>query len=101
MRDCYGKSVQAEPDEPRSRLQYGTMLLVTGRFAAAADQLRAAVAIRPDWAGAHDTLGVCLLHLGRPAEAAAEFEPARSLNPDLPLLPKHLAEAGGRPATGR
>ena len=87
------RSVALEPDDPRSHYHYGTMLLVTGDLPAAADQLRTAIALRPDWAGAHDTLGVCLLHLGRPAEAAAEFRVAGQIDPTLPLLQHHLAEA--------
>ncbi len=90
---CFARSAAVEPFDPRSHFEYGETLLVTGRFPAAAAELRRAVALRPGWAGAHDTLGVCLLHLGRPADAAAEFAAAGRLDPSLPLLAKHRAEA--------
>ncbi len=90
---CYGRAVQLEPDDRRTRFQYGTALLVAGQPPAAAEQLRAAVRIDPDWADAHDNLGVCLLRLGRPAEAVKEFRTAKRLNPSLPLVQRHLTEA--------
>jgi Tfp pilus assembly protein PilF len=89
----YGQSVDLEPDEPRAHYKYGTTLLVLGRYTEAADQLRTTIALKPDWAEAHDNLGVCLLHLHRPADAAAEFQRAGEIDPGLPHLPKHLAEA--------
>jgi Flp pilus assembly protein TadD len=92
--DDYARSVALDPTDARSRFQLGSILLLAGQFPAAAEQLRAAVAYRPLWAEAHDNLGVALLHSGHAAEAAVEFHLAQQLKPDLPLVQRHLAEAG-------
>jgi Flp pilus assembly protein TadD len=90
---CYEKAVAFDPADPRAQFQFGTMLYVAGRLPDAESHLRAAISIRPQWAEPHDNLGVVLLHSGRPRAAAAEFETAAKLDPKLPLVRHHLAEA--------
>ncbi len=94
---CYAQAVAIDPDDPLARYHYGTVLMVKSEFTAAAVQLERAVLLRPDWAGARDAYGACLLKLNRPAEAMAQFQRAGEIDPSLPLLRKHLAEAAASP----
>ena len=90
---CYERAAQLASPEPLPHLQYGSMLLVTGQLSAAAEQLQTAIDLNPKLAEAYDNLGVCLLHMGQPQQARHQFEIALSLEPTLPLVRKHLAEA--------
>ena len=97
---CYAQAVALDGDDPLARFHFGTTLMVRGQFAAAATQMERAIDLRPDWAGALDAYGVCLLRLDRRAEAAAQFRRAGEIDPELPLLQKHLAEAATRERSG-
>ena len=52
-------------------------------FAGAAARFEAALKIRPDWAEAHNNLGIALASQGRIAEALTHFERAVQLKPDF------------------
>ncbi len=90
----YGRAVELDPNEPRSRFQFGNLLAIHGQFAAAVQQYQEAMRYRPDWAELHDNLGVLpYLHLGELDAAIAEFNEALRLNPEAPLVHHHLDEA--------
>lgn len=77
------------------RLDQGSALLETRRFADAAAALRTAVDLMPDSAEAHNDLGVALASMGRVNEAAAHFQRAVSLKPDFAEAQKNLNQASG------
>jgi len=51
---------------------------------------RQALAIDPDFAEAHNDLGVALVHLAQPAEARSHFERAVRAAPDNPEYRSNL-----------
>ena len=53
-----------------------------GRFDAAVEQFRRALALRPDYADAHNNLGIALTTQGRIDEAIVHYERAIALKPD-------------------
>src|SRR4030095_11389654 len=70
-------------DTPELEVVYdiGTILLQDQSFAAAAARFEAALKIRPDWAEAHNNLGIALASQGRIAHALRHFEPAVAPKP--------------------
>jgi tetratricopeptide (TPR) repeat protein len=52
-----------------------------------------ALRIQPDYAEAHNNLGVALLQLGRSQEAIAHFEQALRIKPDFAEAKTNLATA--------
>jgi predicted O-linked N-acetylglucosamine transferase (SPINDLY family) len=74
------------------------VLLANGLHAAGATEqaltlMQRALVARPDFAGAHNALGVILSELSRNEEALASFRRAVALNPDAPELLANLATA--------
>ncbi len=69
------------------------------RYAEAGASLKRAIALKPDLAEAHHTLGLVLHAEERAEEAAASFGRALSLKPDL--TPAHLGLAGALYDLGR
>jgi tetratricopeptide (TPR) repeat protein len=64
------------------------------RLAKAVECYRAALRIKPDYADAHDNLGVALMQIrGGSAEAIGEFEEALRAKPDLAAAHSNLAVA--------
>jgi len=61
----------------------GTVLLRSGKHAEAAEQFREALAIRPNYAKAVNSLGACLYLQGDLAEAMEHFRRAMELDPKL------------------
>jgi len=60
----------------------GNLKLDAGDFAGAADDFRAAIRIKPDYAEAENNLGTALSDLGRAPEAQLHYEQALRLKPD-------------------
>jgi lipoprotein NlpI len=59
------------------------VLLQERNFAGAAARFEAALKIRPDWAEAHNNLGIALASQGKISAALAHFERAVALNPSM------------------
>ncbi len=60
----------------------GVLQYETGRWDAAAQSIRAAIAVRPDFAPAYVNLGLALQKLGKLDEALVSYDRALSLKPD-------------------
>ncbi len=69
----------------------GTVLALEGVLGESVEQLQAAVRLRPDWAPAHNTLGMALSRFGQIALARAAFEEAVRLDPGLAQSQVNLA----------
>jgi Tfp pilus assembly protein PilF len=69
------------------------MLMVCGDAASALTQYQIVAADRPDWAQLHDNMGVCYLRLHQPALAIELFQLTLALDPNAPLVRRHMAEA--------
>ena len=68
-------------DVSAQEFNLGTDLLKAGAFRDAAQHFRAALAINPTLAQAHNNLGCVLTHLGEQTEALASFQAAVALSP--------------------
>jgi Flp pilus assembly protein TadD len=68
------------------------LLVEKGKPEEGAEHARRAIALRPNFAAAWDTLGVALARAGSRDEAQAAFERALSLNPELEAPRKHMQE---------
>lgn len=92
------KLLRISPVAVKAYAALAEMDLAESRPAAAADRLRQALLIRPDWWPALERLGTALLQLDRAAEAVAWFELALAQKPDdvdaLTGLGTALAETG-------
>lgn len=75
------------------RYNLGNWLQQLGRPADAISAFREAIALRPDFAEAHDNLGGTLLQAGRTDEAVAEFQESLRIRPDSPEVHNNLANA--------
>lgn len=73
----WADTVQKRPDNPRARLNYGSILLGRKAFGPAIEQFNRAIAITPDYAGAHLALALALCSERRIKEA--EVHIARSI----------------------
>jgi len=80
-------ALRADRDSARARLLCARMI---GRGPHAAEAVRKALAIRPIWAEARQTLGSLLLDEGRNEEAAVEFREAIRLQDNLGLAHEGL-----------
>jgi tetratricopeptide (TPR) repeat protein len=74
----------------------GTYLLGLHRVDEAADQYRAAIAINPTYAEAHDNLGIALCQQGRADEGIAEYRESIRLDPANATAHNNLANALAR-----
>jgi len=84
----------------RMHIAHGLQQARRGEFMAAADDFRAALAIDPSAAEAHNNLGMALLELGRAHDAAAAFARAVAVEPQRGMFSSNLARAlvaAGRP----
>jgi Flp pilus assembly protein TadD len=68
------------------------LLVENGRPEEGAEHARRAIALRPNFAAAWDTLGVALARAGSRDEAREAFARALSLNPELEAPRKHMQE---------
>jgi tetratricopeptide (TPR) repeat protein len=69
---------------------YGTAALESGVPARAADALREAIQIKPDYAEAHNNLGIAFATQGRIREAIVEWELALRIKPDFADAARNL-----------
>jgi tetratricopeptide (TPR) repeat protein len=67
LAEDYGLALQAWPDDAQAQDHLGTALAEQGKTVEAIDRFEAALRIRPDYAEAHDNLGV----LSWPAKAGS------------------------------
>lgn len=67
-------------DHAPSLLELGTILSREGQYTEAEDDLKRAISLQPDSAGAHYRLGLVLRKLGRPAESEQEFAESRKVH---------------------
>lgn len=71
----------------------GRLDIASGRFEQAVTTLRAALVRDPDFACAHNALGVAFARLGKVKEARASFDKAAELTPEWALPPFQIAGA--------
>ena len=71
----------------------GNALPDSGELAEAIEQYEQAVRIKPDYAEAHNHLGVALMMLGRNHEAVAHYQQALRINPNFAEARKNLTQA--------
>jgi tetratricopeptide (TPR) repeat protein len=67
------------PDDHLARFHLGTLYYTTSRFAAAETELRATIRLNPEFAKAHDTLGLTLEELGDDEAALGSYRRAIEL----------------------
>ena len=61
---------------------HAVALLRKGNISEAISQLKKAIELKPDYADAHNTLGVALQKKGNTSEAISHYKRAVALNPD-------------------
>ena len=74
---------KANPRDARARYALGVMYYQQGRYAPAAEELEASVALNADRTDAQYHLGLAYLRLGRPNDAIAPLEKVAASRPDL------------------
>lgn len=84
---------QTEAGDPAAMVQSALQLQQSGQFAAAADQYRALLKLRPQDVATHVNLGVVLVQLGKFNEAIVQYEAANRLLPGDPRIALNLALA--------
>lgn len=77
MRELTAAS-KLDPENPEIDMAFGLAYQARGDLGKAAEYFRSAVRKKPDYAEAHNNLGIVLSHLGRGDEAIREFEAAAS-----------------------
>lgn len=83
-----GQPLAAAPERPVSAspifcFQRGNLLLAQGKLDEAVTEYRRALALHPDFAEAHNNLGIALSRLGDPASAAFHYGRALEILPDI------------------
>jgi Flp pilus assembly protein TadD/uncharacterized caspase-like protein len=93
--DAYEKLQELRPNdtdlETRKLFCTGRLQIAQGHFADAVASLQQALSKDPQFACAHNALGVALDRLKRTPEARAEFETAAKLTPEWALPPNQIA----------
>jgi tetratricopeptide (TPR) repeat protein len=69
----FQKYIELIPKDPNPYDSYGELLLKMGRFDDSVTQYRKALAIDPNFVGAHQGIAMDLLYAGKPDQAAAEL----------------------------
>jgi tetratricopeptide (TPR) repeat protein len=70
----FQKYIELIPKDPNPYDSYGELLLKMGRFDDSVTQYRKALAIDPNFVGAHQGIAMDLLYAGKPDQAAAELQ---------------------------
>jgi tetratricopeptide (TPR) repeat protein len=81
------------PSDVECLFQFGNALLDRGEFGRAAEYLQQAIALKADFAEAHDSLGSARLALGNPADAATSHREALKLRPTFAEAHGNLGNA--------
>jgi hypothetical protein len=87
------EALRLAPDDPLLLTLSARNRLLLDSPAGALEQADAALALAPDFAGAHDARGTALMRQGLPALAADAFGRAAALAPDNPVYLVHRASA--------
>ena len=74
-------ALRLDSTQADAHVALGIMRMSVGRFSAAEQDLRAAIALEPQNAAAQFQLGRCLMYIGRVDEAVDAFERAKSIEP--------------------
>jgi len=91
-KELFKRSVASSANFLPARLGLAEMLIRTGDFDGAAREIKAALRLDPNNAGAHYGLGLVCLQNGALDDAAAEFRTARDLRPEYVDSQQHLAD---------
>jgi len=78
----YARSIEIDPNVPRTRYTYGTLLLGQHRFEEAIPQLRASARLQPEHAKSHFNLAVALEQTGQQRAAIEAFRAGLAQQPD-------------------
>jgi protein O-mannosyl-transferase len=89
----WADTLQKRPDNPRAHINYGVVLLESGRTTEAEPHLRKAVQLEPTDSDAQVGLGVALCSTGRCEEGVTYFRRAAETDPRDPNVIRNLAEA--------
>lgn len=87
---CYQHAARLNPADPQPAFLQGRLLLLQGKVDAAATAFRRALQARPDFAGAHNNLGVSLYELGQLTEAADCYRAALRVQSAYPAAHNNL-----------
>ena len=79
----YQQVLQDDPNQPVALHQLGLIAYQVSKNDIAVDLITKAVAIKPDYAEAHNNLGNALQELGRLDEAVASYQKALAIKPDF------------------
>jgi tetratricopeptide (TPR) repeat protein len=88
---AHSPAMRADTMRAITETNYGAAFHEQGRLEEAVSHYRRAVAIRPDYAPAHNNLGQALRAQGRVDEAIAEFRHALVVQPNVPEVHYNLA----------
>jgi len=81
--NIYQQVLQADPGQPVALHLLGVTAFQVGKHGIAVDLITKALAVKPDFAEAHNNLGNAFKELGRLDEAAASYRQALVLKPDF------------------
>ena len=90
-------ATQRWPDDPQLRYTAGIARLMLDRPEQALEPLRRAVAIDPEYAAAHNALGIALARTGDRAGAIEHFQRAVEIEPDYLEARQNLARVATSP----
>jgi len=94
----YRAALDVEPDSAALQLRLGRTLLRQTRFGAAIEVLRSALALDPEDAEAHFSIGMAFEFAGQPRRAARHYREALRLQPGSRVIREQLEQLRQRPA---
>ena len=89
----YQQVLQADPNQPVALHLLGVIAYQGGKNDIAVDLITKALAIKPDYAEAHNNLGNAFKELGKLDEAVASYHRALAIKPDLAKAHSNLGVA--------